>query len=753
VLAFDTNCVNWDESQTCIECITDYVLKNYTYTPESSNTEITVLKCELEKGCLEWDITASNNIGGCTKCESDYYLYEYSCNKPNTEFCMYSFEKSVLRYNLQYGNNLESGFPCEICDEFRLYTVEQSPPEFRCIQSTFFSSVELVPNCLSFDKKTTGGYECKECRRNHILGSNTCTRRAYDEDSTYYYDQKDRIVKTTNSTISVTIAGENGDPDVNEIWPLNKDLVPIEDCGVYGPGLRYCMKYRNRWGMVNVGGTNTLTEKKNYPYYDFTVFQNTTDSYDIGDTNRYSNALAMDKSTLVEKFTTFKHFISEEDVGGTRKDQEPYIWYDSVPITQVFSSFIGTDPSNNTYSLSENHADFKRVVALQVNSNKMDHTVCNKTIYMHDTLTTKNYSNFRIIVNTSILTDNAEPFKHLKKMKEDTVAPELYPCDNLTSITNCSNTNELIYGAERYIPLLSCFECATDYGVRLTKWRYSDYIAGSNNYKRFVAETDCVKLQNSIDDNDARMPVVANCYYFERVLHHINNDIIHYCRACKPGSYPTMTEEAPRCPLGCPDQTIDGKDLQYQCDDWYQCSIKCPADPCDFETSFCDTAAESLGCEPKTKQCCAEYITGTTDADGNPVANTSDFDCDDSTRFYCRRKACLNNCLDQDGNNVGLECNTNTNRCIPSPCADPNCTCLKGVCAQELCRQCTSETSTSTQYCVNDGGTLTCQDYKTCNTPASSPRMSALNFINTDPKVTEKIMLIKRYSQKEFSTL
>jgi hypothetical protein len=650
---------------------------------------------------------------------------------------MYSFEKSVLRYNLQYGNNLESGFPCEVCDEFRLYTVEQSPPEFRCIQSTFFSSVELVPNCLSFNKKTLGGYECRECRRNHILAGNTCTLRTYDANNCYYYDQKDRIVKNTNSTISVTIQGENSDPDVIQTWPLNRDKVAIDDCAVYGPGLRYCMKHRNRWGNVNSGSGNVMTEKFNYPYYDFTVFANYTTDYVIGDKTRYTNALAMDKSDLVFNFTTYKHYISLEDTGGTRKDQEPYIWYDSVPITEVFSAFVGYDPSDNTYSLNQNHADFKRVIALEIDSVKIEHTVCNKSPYMHDTLTTKDYATLKITVINSIVSDNNEPFKHLKKMKTDGVAPKLYPCDSTTSITNCTNTFELIYSAERFIPLLSCFECATDYGVRLTKWRYKNYFAPNNTYDQIVAETDCVKLQNSIDPNDIRMPVVANCYYFERVLHHINNDIIHYCRACAPGSYPTMTEEAPRCVPECAAQNVDGG-LQYQCDDWYQCSVKCPADPCDFETSFCDTAAESIGCEPKSKECCADFISGSVDANGDPVSpNTSDFDCDDSTRFKCRRKACLNNCLDQLNANVGLQCDTNTNRCIPSPCADPNCACLKGVCAAELCRQCTSETSASTQYCANDGGTPSCKDYNLCNVaPTTTTRMLGYDYVVNGLKVS-----------------
>lgn len=728
VLAFDPNCTNWDESQSCIECVTDYVLKDHKYTPEGSNTEVDTLLCKIERGCMEWDRTASNNIGGCIKCDTGYYLYEYSCNKPNTEFCMYSFEKSVLRYSLTYGNNLESGFPCEICDEFRIYSVEQSPPEFRCIQSTFFTSQQLVVNCLSFDKQVGGGYECKECRRNHVLSSNTCTVRTYDANSSYYYDQKDRIVKNTNSTATVTF-NDGINPATNESWPLNKVEVPIDDCGVYGPGLKYCMRIRNRWGIVSTVSGNVYSEKLNYPLYDFSIYANYSTAYQIGDKSHYTNALVMDKSDLVANFTTFKHYLSDEDTGATRKDQEPYIWYDTVPVTKVFSSFIGYDTSNNTYNLNKDHADFKRILAIEESSVKTYYTVCNKSIYIPAAGVTKNYTKFRLNIDFTLNTDNAEPFKHLKKMKTDTVAPFLYPCDATTAIVNCSNTFELIYSAERLVPYLSCFSCATDFGVRLTKWKYKNFVDETNTYKHVVAETDCVKLQNSTDPNDARMPVVANCYYFERVLHHINNDIIHYCRSCAPGSYPSYTEEAPRCVPACTNDGLpDG--LENQCDDWYQCSVKCPAEPCDFETHYCDTGAENIGCEPKSKLCCADFIAGEgQDQDGNPIANTSDFDCDDSTRYKCRRKNCYKNCLGENDENIGLQCDTDTNRCIPAPCQDPNCTCLKGNCAPELCRKCTSETPTSTQYCINDQGSLTCKDYNTCN-PTARLLSSSNSFLD-----------------------
>ena len=714
VLAFDPNCVNWDESQKCIECITDYVLKNYTYLLEDGVTEKTELRCELERGCLEWSTSQPDAAGGCTKCNSEYYLYNFSCNRPNTENCMYSFEKAVARFNLDYGNNLESGFPCQICDEFRLFTVEQSTPEFRCVQATFFSDPEKVPNCLSFDKNVNGGYSCRECRRNHVLESNACNLRVYDADATYYYDQKDRIVRNSNNTASVSVTPANGGSSTNEVWPLNLADVPLEACDVYGPGLRYCLRLRNQWEEITVNNQNVNTEMKNYPYYDYSVYANYTETYIIGDEARYSGALVMDKSTLVGNFTTFKYYENTEDTGGTRKDQEPYIWYDTVPITKAYSAFIGYDPRSSTYSLKEEHADFKWVLGIETSGVKSDTTVCNGQIYMHDTLTTKDFSTMRINIDSTLIQSNDEPMKHLKKMTEAQVAPFVYPCDSTSAIQDCTSSFELIFGAERLMPFVSCHACISDYGVRLTQWKYQNYVAETTTFDHTVAETDCVKLQNSTDPNDARMPVVANCLYFERVLHHINNDIIHYCRACQPGAYPVFTEEAPRCISACAD--IDNGDgLTYECDDWYQCSVKCPASPCDFETSFCDTNAQTIGCEPKSKECCSDYTDNiVVDSSGNLVTNNSLYTCDDATRFKCRRQTCLNNCLDLSNNSVGLQCDTATSRCIPSPCADPDCTCLKGQCAAELCRKCTSETSTSTQYCQNSGGALSCTDYNLC---------------------------------------
>ena len=737
VLAFDLFCINWNDAQKCVECIGDYVLKNYTYTPEGQTAEITTLKCDLEKGCLQWDVSISDGIGGCVKCGDGYYLYEHSCNKPNTEFCMYSFEKSVLRYNLQYGNNLESGFPCEICDQFRLYSVEQSMPEFRCIQSSFFTNAELVKDCLSFDKAVEGGYTCKKCRRNHFLASNSCTLRPYSATESYYYDKEDRIV-TANSTKTVSVAPSSGSENpMDQTWPLNSAGVSLANCGVYGPGLRYCMQLRDVIGASNV-------VKKNYPFYDFYEFEQYNTDYIIGEKTRYTGALAMDKSDLVLNFTTFKYYLSDENTSGTRKDQEPYIWFDSVPIFKSYSSYVGQDP-NEGYNVPAENLDFKRIVQANILNEKRIITVCNKKIYSHANLETRTYTNFTIKLDDSLHNDVTEPIAKVAKIAKDSKAPLVYPCDSNQNILECTSTSKLIYQDVQIIPYLSCFQCKPTFGVRLTLWRYYDYINKTNTAINVVAETDCVKLKNSTDDNDIRMPVVPNCFYFERVLHHINNDIIHYCRECAPGSYPNSTTENPRCPTACSSLT-NSNGLETQCDDWYQCSVKCAAAPCDFETTFCDTASEPIGCISKVKECCPDYLTGEStvkDANGNLPANTSDFECGDATRFKCRRKNCLNNCLDAQKAEIGLVCNPNTNRCEPKECdtsGNVGCTCLKGVCAEELCRACLSEKDSSTQYCKNVSGKNTCVDYNLClpTPPSTSSKVSRILSHKFDPKSPEQ---------------
>ena len=160
---------------------------------------------------------------------------------------------------------------------------------------------------MSFDKNVNGGYSCRECRRNHVLESNACNLRVYDADATYYYDQKDRIVRNSNNTASVSVTPANGGSSTNEVWPLNLADVPLEACDVYGPGLRYCLRLRNQWEEITVNNQNVNTEMKNYPYYDYSVYANYTETYIIGDEARYSGALVMDKSTLVGNFTTFKY--------------------------------------------------------------------------------------------------------------------------------------------------------------------------------------------------------------------------------------------------------------------------------------------------------------------------------------------------------------------------------------------------------------------------------------------------------------
>ena len=710
VLAFDPFCTNWNEGQDCTECILDYVLKNFTYIPEGGTSEVTVLKCQLEKGCLEWDITATGGIGGCTKCQSGYYLYNYSCNKPNTEFCMYSYEKAVLRDSLTNGNNLESGFPCEICDEFRIFDVEQSELEFRCIRSNFFTSAQLVPGCLSFDKNNSGGYDCRECRRNFVLSGNACNQRTYVNTETYYYDQKDRIVSPTNSTVSVAIDGAAA-----VSWPENPALLTTDRCGVYGPGLRYCLEARSVW----VGNV----EHKVYPYYDVDTFPFYSTDYIIGDPTKYVGALAMDKTPLVSNFTQYKAYYSVEDAAGTRKDQEPYLWVDTTPITGIYSRKIGEEAAHG-FSLTEAQMSIKRIVRGQIRNSKRLATVCETNFFNTHANLNFNYSNLKIGINYNIMNDLTAPFKQYQKLYTDGHTPGAYPCDSTTGIERCTSTRKVISQAIQEIPYISCFECEEGFGVRLTQWLYKNFHGQNNQYHHILSQTDCVKLQNSADPNDIRMPVVANCFYFERTLHHVNNDIIHYCKACNPGSYPNYTTEAPRCPTPC--STLDNGDETYQCDAWYQCARKCPADPCDFESHFCDTNADPIGCEANDKKCCADYISGEPaanaplDANGDPPANTSDFECGVDTRFKCRRKTCLNNCLDSENKDIGLECNTNTNRCDPKPCSDQNCVCIQGACQPELCRNCGSETTNSTQYCKNVGGTNTCIDYNLCNVDNSA---------------------------------
>ena len=706
VLAFDQFCINWSEAQECIECIQDYVLKNFTYVPEGQTAEVTKLKCQPEKGCLEWDVTATGGIGGCTKCQSGYFLYDYSCNKPNTEACMFSYEKKVLRNSLTNGSNLESGFPCEICDEFRLFDVEESELEFRCIRSNFITSAQLVPGCLSFDKNTSGGYDCRECRRNFVLTGNSCAQRTYDTDETYYYDQKDRIVKGTNSTASVSIDGAAAVP-----WPEYYDTMPIDRCGVYGPGLRFCLKERN----VMVGNV----EHKMYPYYHLQLLPPYSANYIIGDPTRYVGALDMDKSPLVTNFTQYKEYYSVEDADGTRKDQEPYLWLDTVPITWIYSKQVGQEPTLG-FGLTAEQMSIKRALYAYIRNGWRYSTVCEANFSATHANLYFNYANFLIGINYAIMNDPAEPFKQYQKLWADQHSPPLYPCDSTAPIDKCTTTRKVIYQEIQEVPYISCYKCEDGFGVRLTQWIYKNFHAQNNQYVHVLSQTDCVKLVNSADPNDIRVPVVANCFYFERVLHHVNNDIIHYCRACEPGSYPNYTTEAPRCPTAC--STFDNGDETFQCDAWYQCSRKCPADPCDFETHFCDGNADPIGCEVNDKKCCDEFISGepaddaSPDANGNPPANSSDFDCDVSTRFGCRRKNCLHDCLDAENNDIGLECNALTNRCDPKPCNSTDCVCIQGDCQPDLCRKCTTESANSTQYCQNVGGTNTCTDYNLCDT-------------------------------------
>ena len=169
-LAADPNCNNWDKNQNCNQCFNDFVLKSTEIVGDEGSQIVDL--CTLEKGCLKWNETLLTNKGGCEDCQSDYFHYLSSCNKSNNENCMYSFETAIVAENLTYGTDLESGFPCQICNEKRLFVVEQSDPEFRCISLDFFKEDDKVQNCLSFEKDGAS-YICKDCRRNH---KRTCSR-------------------------------------------------------------------------------------------------------------------------------------------------------------------------------------------------------------------------------------------------------------------------------------------------------------------------------------------------------------------------------------------------------------------------------------------------------------------------------------------------------------------------------------------------------------------------------------------------
>ena len=740
---FDEFCINWDENQVCTECLTDYVLQKYTYTPEGG-TETTKDKCILVKGCKSWDDEIKNRanvkIGGCLECQSSYYRYDDQCNKSDTDNCMYSFEKSVKRHSLLYGNNLESGFPCEICNVKRIFTVEQSSPEFRCIKSEFLTDAQKKTSCLSYSK-TEDGYVCKECQRNHKLNNNACNIRTYVATETYYADFYTRVTSIAIGALgTATIASEDGSGSpVIEDWPINKGIT-IANCEIYGPGGKYCMGIKD----ITVGATTTYF----YPVYDVEVYKNFTAEYIIGTRSRYTKTLDLaNLSVHVANFTTIKKYLDLENKDGTRKSQEPYIWYDTMPVTSFYNGSLGATAA---YTIAQKHTDVLRVMA-DLNSSdiceptatdgdkcntylaggatgtpvKRYTTVCKGDIYYPDLTNTahfnKTYETLRITHNyTKILSDvggdtdvaNDYPFKMLKTIITDNKAPNVYPCDTKTlGITNCTKTYQVIYGAERYIPFLSCFACATNYGVRYTKWTFRNYHTNDNKYIHRVVETDCVKLKNSTDKYDALITPIDNCFYYERKLHHVNSDIIHYCRACSPGSYLTLADEQPRCPIDCTTLEVEGSAIKYECDEWYQCNAKCPASACDYEEKYCKVDADPIACT--THPCCTESLI----TDINP---TPQFVCNKANRYKCRRNACLGNCLDNDSNTLGLECDTDTFRCKPAPCADGPCDCLKGVCLAAKCRACLTEIAASKQYCKIDGGNPVCKDYDTCNPPSAT---------------------------------
>ena len=720
-LIFDESCINWDENQKCIECLTDFVLKTYKYTPDTAGaSEITTQKCQGEKGCISWDLTVLSNQGGCTECASGYYLYDYSCNKPDTTFCMYSFESAIPKHNFSYGTNLEGGFPCQICDEHRIFIVEQSDPEFRCIASSFFTTAQLVKDCLSFDKNASGGYDCRKCRRNFILSGNACSQRPYVATESFYVDMETMLTTSAHASQSVTITPKAGGSATTETWPLTDTA--IGKCRVFGAGGKYCLE-------IYTSITESGVTKLYFPYYDFFSDISYSDAYKIDTTMDYTGIhadLKMDISPLMVNFTSYKQYDSAEDTGANRKAQEPYQWLDTVPVTTMY---IGSWKIQNSssYDIDAKYTSWSKLYSYKrADDSKGYTTVCEKNIYGYkipgnsgsvlvDGVDVKYETNkLRIELDFTKVMEDALPFKITKKLKDNNKIPEMYPCDSSHSISECVGTSDVIDGTVRNLPYLSCYACNTDYAPRFTLFLYKDFHQQKDEYNNKVAMTDCVKVNLNTDAGNERIPAVANCYLFERVLHHVNNDIIHYCRNCKPGYYPKTSIELPRCALSCLEYQANNS-LAYEltCDDWYVCQPKCPVAVCDMTEFYCNMSVDPFTCEPHA--CCDESKT--------TVANpTPTMDCSkDGTRFKCRRKECLAACMDTDGNDtLGLQCNATTARCEPKICTG-SCICIKGECFSQNCRDCLDEPTNndSTKFCKQNGSAFECVDYEKCEAPVS----------------------------------
>lgn len=156
ILADLPNCIKFDEDNICIACIDNYVVFS------STSGGITTVGCTKFIGCSV--LKTITDQRKCGLCMSDYYLFNDTCNLPNSANCIYSYD-NYPKTNYDFG--IVDVAPCRICSPKMYYqsvvAIEESQ---KCITFT-----ERITNCLTYAVDSNIDIICSRCRRAYVYST------------------------------------------------------------------------------------------------------------------------------------------------------------------------------------------------------------------------------------------------------------------------------------------------------------------------------------------------------------------------------------------------------------------------------------------------------------------------------------------------------------------------------------------------------------------------------------------------------